>query len=260
MRIRITVLATVLMFLLVTPGLHAFSETSDPYVSNPLGPYDLLSNPAAVIDVRALSVRAAMGFGRNGTTSHLLAYMEPDMGLGAGALYWHILSPAHGQRRQEFGYTLARQAARNVYYGLTVKQLSAGDQRVWAADFGLLLKDFNRMRVGFTARNFIGQSAINPLHVTGAISYEVSPMLELGLFASAPFENDGEGLDVGIAVDVDVSPGVQFRVGRVRNLRSAEDYWLGSFAYDFEPLTLDASLLVDHKDNVRFAFGVVFRF
>lgn len=259
MRIRMTMLATVLMFLFVSPGLYA-SETRDPYVYDPLGPYTLLSNPASVIDVQALLVRAAMGFGHDGTTSALLAYMEPDMGLGAGALYWHTLSPADGNRRQEIGYTLARQAASNVYYGFTIKQLSEGSERVWAADFGLFLRDLNRFRVGFTAHNFLGQSAINPLHVTGAIAYEVSPLLGLGLFASAPFEDDGDGIDVGIAVDVKVMQGAQIRLGRIHNLRTAEDYWLGGLTYDFEPLTFDASVLFDRTDNVRFAIGVVYRF
>lgn len=261
MRIRIMVLATLFTFLMGSTGiLHAYSETMDPFVSNPLGPYSMLSNPASVLRVQTLSVRASVGLGTAGGTSQLLAYLEPDMGLGAGALYWHTLGPGQGERLQEFGYTLARQATNHILYGFTVKQLSEAGLRAWAADFGLILVDFSRVGIGFTVHNFLGQSTLNPFQVTGALAYEMTPLFGLAAFASAPVIDDASDIDVGLAVDVTVFSEAQFRLGRVSNLRTSEGYWQGSFTYDFDTLTFDATVVARDDNDLRVAVGVVFRF
>lgn len=262
MRIFAALLATIFTaFLASAAPLQAFHDTHDPYVSNPSGAYSMLSNPASVIDTRALAVRAAVGFaGKGGMTSQLLAYLEPDMGLGAGALYWHTMSPDSGNRRQEFGYILARRASQHMYYGLTVKQLNEAGLRVWAADIGLLFNDLSRIRVGLTVHNFLGQSALNPLQVSGALSYEISSQVGFSLFASSPILTDTTGVDVGVAVDVELIPEAQIRLGRIRSLQRLEDYWQGSLTYALESVTFDAAILVKSADDLRFTIGVLYRF
>lgn len=246
-------------FVFAIPSL-AYYDTYDPYVANPLGAYSFLSNPASVIYTRNLSVQAAVGFaGQGGMTSRLLAYLEPDTGMGAGALYWHAMSLESGNR-QEFGYILARRLTSNVYYGVTIKRFDEGGESVWAADIGLLFDDFSRLRFGLTAHNFFGQSAMNPLQVTGAVSYEVDPRLAVSLFATSPLRNDASEMDVGVAVDIEVTPEIQIRLGRIRSLHASVDYWLGRLTYTMGSIALDAAVRMDGKNDQRFTVGVLFRF
>ncbi len=249
--------AAALAFVMPLRAAHAIHDLN---VAHPSGAYSLLSNPASVIYTRHLSVQAAVGIaGKGGMTSQLLAYLEPDTGLGAGALYWHSMSGASGNR-QEFGYILARQVTPNVYYGLTIKQLNEGGVRVWAADIGLLFHDLSRLRIGLTAHNFVGQSAMNPLQVAGAVSYDVTPHLAVSLFASMPAANGATDADVGVAVDVEPIPDVLISLARIRSLRSSQEYWLGRLVYTVQSITFDASVRVDGKNDQRFTVGVLFRF
>lgn len=259
-KLTTTLVSIFIATLALAVPLQASHVTYDPNVADPSGAFALLSNPASIIHTRHLSVQAAVGVaGKGGMTSQLLAYLEPDTGLGAGALYWHAMSLESGNR-QEFGYILARQAIPNVYYGLTVKQLNEGGVRVWAADVGLLFHDLSRLRIGLTAHNFLGQSTMNPLQVTGAVSYDVTPHLAVSMFATSPAHNDATDVDVGVAVDVEPIPDVQISLARIQSWRSSEEYWLGRLTYAMRSITFDASVRIDGNNDQRFTVGVLFRF
>ena len=89
-RIATLTLGLLLLLAICAASALASHELRDPFVADPLGPYSLLSNPASIYQDNHFVLRAGLAQGRVGSsTTQLVAYVEPDMGNGAGALYWH---------------------------------------------------------------------------------------------------------------------------------------------------------------------------
>lgn len=261
----LTALTFAFMVVLVAAphSVQAFSETRDPFVADPIGPYRLINNPASVMETDALTVRAALGHGfttAGDDGTQLIAYMEPDMGLGAGALSWHGTNLPNGSKRRELGYTIARSIANAVYYGVTLKYVQEDEISRWAADLGIMTTDASRLRAGLVMHNLIGQSAINPTHVTGSLSYALTNNMGVSLSLASPSLSDSNRMNVGVALDVDAPFGTRVRLGRITNFSTMEGYWLGAVQADIDTITLDATVMVDDDWNRRVAIGLMYRF
>lgn len=263
-RLRIVMLVACVLVISVASSLvsaQTFSETRDPFVANPVGPYALLANPAAVLDTKALTLQAALGQGFfSGDVTQLIAYLEPDMGVGAGALSWHGTNLANGSKRTEAGYTIARRASHFAYYGLTLKHVSEDAAGQWSADLGLMTSDAYRLRAGLVIHNIFGQSTINPAHITGGLSYQLMSRVAIAASASTPSLSDQTNTDIGLALDISLANESHLRLGRVMNAVANEGYWLGSLSVGLNSMSLDTTLLLDEHTDQRVAVGLTFRF
>lgn len=246
-----------------TASVQAFSETYDPFVSRPMGPFALLSNPATALDVHSFTIKAGLGQGLLGTrTSQYLGYVEPDIGLGAGVIFWHGNNLANGNKHRQIGYTVARPINKNVYYGFTLKHVNEDKIGVWAADLGLMTTDLKPLRGGLVVHNFVGQSTINPTHVTGSLSYALVSDIAMAVSISSPTLADTNQMEMGIAVDMPLPfvAGSTMRLGRITNVVSLDGYWLGSVTADLNSVAFDTTLVVASGNNRRIAVGLAYRF
>lgn len=250
----------VLVLVVVSQPSQAFTEIRDPFVSEPIGPFTLLNNPAAAMETDDFTIRASLGQGYvGGDSSQLIAYLEPDMGTGAGALYWHGANLASGNNRRELGYIVARPVNDHLTYGVTVKHVREDEIGTWAVDLGVMSTDLSRFKGGLVVHNLVGQSPINPTHVTGALTLDLTPEVGLSASMSSPVVGDWEFTEVGVAVDVLAIQGTKLRLGRITNVSSLVGYWLTGFEVDLNSLTVDANLAFAGNDK-RVTIGGIYRF
>lgn len=265
-RLQLHVAAMALVCLLLVCAAAqagAFSEARDPFVARPLGPYTLLANPAAAMETDALTVRAATGQGLTAAGSdgtRLVAYLEPDTGLGAGALWWHGATLVNGSTRREVGYTVARSFGSGFVLGVSLKNVHEGNIGVWTADVGVLTPERGRLRAGLVVHNLLSQHVIAPPQVTGGVSITLGRALGVSAAVTAPTLTAPDSVEAGIAVDLNPHGTTRLRVGRMSNVATARGYWIGAFQVDLRSFVLDASFMVDDADNRRIAVGLLYRF
>lgn len=259
---RITTLTLSILLLFVTGASLALAsyELHDPFVADPLGPYSMLNNPAGIYDESRFAVRAAIGQGMFGSdTTQLVAYIEPDMGHGAGALYWHGADLAAGGKIREIGYVVARRATNNLVYGIALKHVREDEMGVWAGDLGLMTTGPGPLQAGVTVHNLFGQSVITPTKVTAGVNYQMAPTVGLAASLGTPRLGEWKDLEAGVAVDVQALSGTKVRLGRVVNVDSMEGYWFGGVKIDLNSFQIDANVAVAGADR-RIMLGAVYRF
>lgn len=235
-------------------------KPGDPFVSRPLGPFALSSNPASVWDVQSTALWGTMDQGRVGERmSKRLSYVEPEPGRGTGVLYWQQTDKESGGGRRELGYTLARPLGRQMQYGLNVKHIHDGGIGVFAADLGFIADVTERWRWGLVASNIIGETVANPTHMAFGVSYTPTSVVAVSFAMNAPSLVDQEQMEIGIAMDVSWTK-MGMRVGRIVDAKMAEWVWMGTFFFNLHPADVHATFRIGPGDNRRMALGIKYPF
>lgn len=260
---RIATLTLGLLLLLATCAASALAshELRDPFVADPLGPYSLLSNPASIYQDNHFVLRAGLAQGRVGSsTTQLVAYVEPDMGNGAGALYWYGGNLATGSKLREVGYVVSRKIANGLAVGLTLKHVKEDAMGTWATDAGVMTVGPGRIRLGLTVHNFTGATVLNPTRVTAGINFAVAPMfMNLSVAVRTAWMGEPKDMEAAVAVDIRPVSSTTVRVGRVVNIDTSAGYWFGGVKVDFERFYIDANIAMAGSDR-RIMIGAVYRF
>lgn len=229
----------------------------DPFASRPMGPFSLLTNPAAVVDESAL--RLHLGFQPDDTlgSSRFIAVSEPGSGFGAGALMWLDGFDRPGEPRwRQVSYTVGQFLTDRVAFGLSIKHFKSPRDQRWAGDLGLYLPVERGLQIGVVYYNVFGPAPDDPREIAASISlvgrqgWAVS--LEMGGLSSSARDSV-----LAWALDVPLGPQGLLRAGhRGPSSGNGATEWLGALRWDFGRFGLDAGVNVPTNGTARYRFGL----
>ena len=259
-RLATLTLGLLLLLAICAATAPASPELRDPFVADPLGPYSLLSNPASIYQDNHFVLRAGLAQGRVGSsTTQLVAYVEPDMGNGAGALYWHGGNLATGSKLREVGYVVSRKIANGLAVGLTLKHVKE-DAMGMGHGCGRHDRRSRADPAGADGARFTGATVLNPARVTAGINFAVAPMfMNLSVAVRSAWMGEPKDMEAAVAVDFRPVSSTTVRVGRVVNIDTSAGYWFGGVKFDFERFYIDANIAMAGSDR-RIMVGAVYRF
>lgn len=231
-----------------------------PFASRPIGPFHLLTNPAAVVRIEHLGLH--LGFQPDGDEGPIrfIAYSDPGLGFAAGALIWFDGGKGPLAWR-EITYALARYLTDRVAVGLAIKHTAASAEERWSADVGLYIPTGWGLELGVVYYDAFGATEDDPGEVVASASWS-SPG---GWAASVEVEKSlaapGGTPLVTWAVDVPVGKAGTLRAAH-RSLTDAagKAEWLASLRWDLVQYGFDVTAAFPPGEEVRYRFGFWFAF
>lgn len=247
----------------LAPFLDRTTDSGDWVIQDPLA-----INPAALHVLRSRSIgwHVHGAADANGENLHLVTYMEPDTGVGAGRFSAYQVADS-GALVRGLAYSFSKPLGGVAFYGANMRYVihsAAGKHaRHMAADLGLNTRLSRDVEVGFLFKNALayGRLLDNREPVKGGVidvRLRTGPIVDVtGRIVDHDLTQSGDttyqmGIEVHLAnVWIGISQGI--------NMNSSESFLQGGLSVSLSNFVIDWRVS-EVQDDYKHLFGVSYRF
>ncbi len=263
--LAVVAVASLLWVGLGSPTVYASDgpiRVRDPFASRPVGPFSLLTNPAAVVEEKALGVHLGFQPGDHDGPIRFLGYSDPgDALFAAGAFVWLEGGKAADSKWRQLSYHIGRFLTGHVAVGAAVKHIASPEGQRWAGDLGLYAPFQQNWIAALVYYNAFGGTDLDPEELVASISYISREGWGFSVEMGTPLSSSHMSPIVAWVLDLPVGSNAMLRAGHRRYLDSdAGTEWLGALRWDFGSFLLDAGVVWPHEGVAIYRIGVTLPF
>lgn len=242
----------------VVHAKDGLARARDPLASRPMGPFSLLTNPAAVVEEKALGLHLGFQPGDDQEPLRFIAYSDPGNGLfAAGALIWLEGGKTADSKWRQFSYHIGRFLTERVAVGVGIKHIASPHGERWAGDLGLYMPIKESLQLGVVYYNAFGATDHNPDEVVASVSYLSLEGWAFSVEVGTPLSSSQLSSLVSWVLDVPLGSGSVLRAGHRRyHGDDSGTEWLGALHWELGNYALETSVVWPHQSPAVYRIGV----